>query len=298
MNTITVFTPSFNRAHTLPRLYESLQRQTSKNFDWLIVDDGSSDNTKELVRGWIDQGNISIRYIRQANKGMLGAHNTAYDNISSTLAICIDSDDYLVDDGIESILNAWELESRQEHIAGFIGLDAFESGEIIGNKFPTTLTEATFMEIRRKYRIKGDKKCVYRMSVINEFGRFPEIQGEHFPASSYLYRKIDQKYKLRIINRPLCIVEYQAGGNSKQKIKQYQRNPNAFMLYREYCMQHPFDIREKITHAIHYVSSCFFSHRYGKIFMNRNGLLTTLVSPFGALLYLYFRHTRKSGFLR
>ncbi len=93
MKTLTIFTPAYNRAHTIGRTYESLCRQTSRDFEWLVVDDGSSDNTAELVRGWIAEADFPIRYIRQENQGMHGAHNTAYANIHTELNVCIDSDD-------------------------------------------------------------------------------------------------------------------------------------------------------------------------------------------------------------
>jgi glycosyltransferase involved in cell wall biosynthesis len=100
--TLTIFTPAFNRAHTIGRTYESLCRQTCKDFLWLIVDDGSSDNTQELVEGWKRCNNgFEIEYIYQENQGMHGAHNTAYRNIHTELNTCIDSDDYMPDDAVE-----------------------------------------------------------------------------------------------------------------------------------------------------------------------------------------------------
>ena len=99
MPTLTVFTPAYNRAHTITRTYESLCRQTCKDFTWLVVDDGSTDGTRALIEQWIAAGVIDIRYIYQANQGMHGAHNTAYRNITTELNTCIDSDDYMPDAG-------------------------------------------------------------------------------------------------------------------------------------------------------------------------------------------------------
>ncbi len=100
---ITIFTPAYNRAHTIGRTYESLCRQTCKDFEWLVVDDGSKDNTRELVEGWIKEDLIPIRYIYQENQGMHGAHNTAYRNITTELNVCIDSDDYMPDDAVKKL---------------------------------------------------------------------------------------------------------------------------------------------------------------------------------------------------
>ena len=106
---LTVFTPAYNRAHTLPRTYESLCRQSCKDFVWLIVDDGSSDGTRALVEEWQTRDNgFPIRYIYKENGGMHTAHNVAYDNITTELNTCIDSDDALAEGAVEVILSLWE----------------------------------------------------------------------------------------------------------------------------------------------------------------------------------------------
>ena len=105
---ITVFTPTYNRAYILPQCYEALKRQTCQDFIWQIVDDGSTDNTRELVDKWIQEGTIEIQYIYQQNKGMFGAHNTGHKNLTTELCIGCDSDDYLFDDCIRQVLDRWE----------------------------------------------------------------------------------------------------------------------------------------------------------------------------------------------
>ena len=108
MATITVFTPAYNRAHTLPRTYESLRQQDCKDFVWLVVDDGSSDNTADLVKSWQTQDNgFEIRYLYKENGGMHTAHNAAYDVIDTELNICIDSDDCLADGAVRKIQDKW-----------------------------------------------------------------------------------------------------------------------------------------------------------------------------------------------
>jgi glycosyltransferase involved in cell wall biosynthesis len=146
--TLTIFTPAYNRAYTIGRTYESLCRQTSCDFCWLIVDDGSVDNTRELVEDWIKVGKISIRYIYQENQGMHGAHNTAYRNIDTELNICIDSDDYMPDDAVEKIVSFWRKNGSEKY-AGIIGLDATNDGKVIGNNFPMDRRQQLFVAIMR-----------------------------------------------------------------------------------------------------------------------------------------------------
>ncbi len=154
MKTLTVFTPAYNRAHTIGRTYDSLLRQTCKDFEWLVIDDGSSDNTKELVEGWIKDNRIPIRYIYQENQGMHGAHNTAYKNINTELNTCIDSDDFMPDDAVELIISFWS-QFGSEEVAGMVGLDQYSNGEIIGDKFASSRTT---MWNFNKSGGKGDKK--------------------------------------------------------------------------------------------------------------------------------------------
>ncbi|HMQ45455.1 MAG TPA: glycosyltransferase family A protein [Mariniflexile sp.] len=141
MKKLTVFTPTFNRAFCLGQCYNSLINQTSKDFKWLIIDDGSTDNTKELVSTWIHENKIEIQYQYQANQGMHGAHNTAYELIDTELNVCIDSDDYMPDNAVKLILDFWE-QFGNDTVAGIVGLDGNKQGEIIGTPFPNDVKNA------------------------------------------------------------------------------------------------------------------------------------------------------------
>ena len=132
--TLTVFTPAYNRAYTIHKCYESLRRQTLKDFVWLVVDDGSTDNTAELIKQWqtVTDNGFEIRYVYKENGGMHTAHNTAYENIDTELNTCIDSDDYMTDDAVEKIVNCWKKYGSDKY-AGILALDIFDNGKIIGN---------------------------------------------------------------------------------------------------------------------------------------------------------------------
>lgn len=135
MKQLTIFTPTYNRAHTLPRTYDSLRNQKCKEFIWLIVDDGSTDQTAELVRKWQAENTaFEIRYIYKPNGGMHTAHNTAYENIDTELNVCIDSDDCMAENAVSAILEKWNTVKNKGY-AGLIGLDADFSGKVIGKGF-------------------------------------------------------------------------------------------------------------------------------------------------------------------
>lgn len=187
MAALTVFTPAYNRAHTLPRTYESLCSQSCKDFVWLIVDDGSADNTAELVRSWQEKGNgFEIRYIYKENGGMHTAHNTAYENIDTELNTCIDSDDCMASGALEKILRKWES-VRDQGYAGLIALDSDMDGNIIGQGFPEGLTETTLTGYYAAGG-SGDKKLIYRTDITNQYPPYPVFEGERYVALAYKYR--------------------------------------------------------------------------------------------------------------
>ena len=192
MSTITVFTPSYNRAYCLNVLYESLLNQSNKNFIWMIIDDGSTDNTQELVESWKNKNIIDITYIYKDNGGMHTAHNVAYDNIKTPLNICIDSDDSMPIDAIDKILTRWPLIKNNKNIAGMVGLDEDINRKIIGTKFPFENKETKLGELYHKYKIKGDKKLVYKTEITKGYPRYPEYDSEKLVPLDTLYILIDQ----------------------------------------------------------------------------------------------------------
>lgn len=290
--TLTVFTPAYNRAHTIGRTYESLCRQTCKDFEWLVIDDGSSDNTKELVEGWIKENKIPIRYIYQQNQGMHGAHNTAYANITTELNTCIDSDDFMPDDAVENIVYFWKQNGSDKY-AGIIGLDQVESGEIIGTEFPDTMVETTLQDFYLKGG-KGDKKLVYRTDVITKYPPYPLFEGERYVGLAYKYMLIDQDYTLLTLNKPLVTVEYQADGSSYNMFKQYWRNPKGFAFYRKAEMVTTKSLKRKLMVCIHYVSSSIISKNWKFIQESPEKLLTILAIPAGILLYYKIKRSVKN----
>ncbi len=296
MKTITVFTPAYNRAYCLDQCYQSLVRQTNNDFLWLIVDDGSTDNTKELVQSWIDEDKIQIKYHYQENQGMHGAHNAAYRLIDTFLNVCIDSDDFMPDDAIEIILNNWKKIENKDHFAGLVGLDADKNGKIIGSQMPSDLTETTLNEIYDKHGVKGDKKLVLKTSVVKQYPPYPIFEGERFVPLGYLYQLIDQDYKLYPINEVMCIVEYLEDGSSMNMLKQYRRHPKGFAFSRKSRMKLSNNFKETFKNAIHYVSSAMFTKNSGFLKESPKKGHTILAIPFGILLNIYIRVKTKNDF--
>ena len=283
---LTVFTPAYNRAYTLHKCYESLKRQTNKNFKWLIVDDGSTDNTKELVMKWKEEVDFEIKYIYKKNGGMHTAHNTAYENIDTELNVCIDSDDYLTDEAVEIIINEWKR-VKNENLAGLGALNIFENGKVIGTKFPENLKTAKYFDIYNKHGVKGDKKFIYRTELTRCFP-YPEFEGEKYVGLDYKYKKLDEKYEVALVNKVVCIVEYMEDGSSKNMLRQYRNNPKGWCFFRLENLKIPnTSIKYKFKESVHYISSSLILKDNKFLRKMPYKTIAILAIPFGFLLKTY-----------
>ncbi len=292
MKTLTVFTPTFNRAFCIQNLYESLVNQTCQDFEWLIIDDGSSDESKNLIDSWINENKIVIKYIFQQNQGMHGAHNTAYKNIKTELNTCIDSDDFMTIDAVKNILECWNSILNKYNYAGIIGLDVDKEFKIIGTKFKDNLSETTLSGFYKNGGT-GDKKVVYRTEIINKYPEYPIFEGEKYVSLGYKYLLIDQDYKLFVLNKPLVVVEYLESGSTLNMLNQYKNNPKGFAFIRIVNIKFATSFYEKFKLSIHYVSSSIFAKNPNFLKEASLKLLTFLAIPFGLLLYFYIKFKTK-----
>lgn len=238
---------------------------------------------------------LHIHYIYQQNQGMHGAHNTAYDHLSTELNMCIDSDDYVPDNAVERIVIFWQsqsMEDRQKY-AGIIGLDIDDKHkEIIGLPFPKGLISTTLSGYYQDGG-KGDKKLVYRTDIIKQTPKYPIFRGENYVGLNYKYLIIDQNYELLVLNEPLIIVDYQSDGSSSSMYRQYWRNPKGWSFYRKFEMTHSLSFKRRFQVCIHYVSSSIICKNRNFIAESPCKLLTILAVPLGCLLYWKIKHSVK-----
>lgn len=285
---LTIFTPAYNRAHTLSRTYKSLLDQDCKDFIWMIIDDGSTDHTEKLVREWQAKDNgFEIQYIYKENGGMHTAHNTAYEHIKTELNMCIDSDDFVAKGAIRKILDKWET-IKNDNYAGIIGLDADLNGDIIGKGFFDGIKETTLSDYYGKGGA-GDKKLIYRTSIINKYPLYPVFNGEKYVPLSYRYLLCDQEYKLAILDSILCIVDYQVDGSSATMWKQYLMNPNGFAVIRKLDMLYPNSVRKLFFATVQYISCCFLAHKH-ILKSSPKKVLTFCFIPIGWVLSIYVKY--------
>lgn len=290
IKTLTIFTPTYNRAGCLGELYASLLRQTSDDFLWLIIDDGSTDNTSELVRVWQDNQKIEIKYIYKENGGMHTAHNLAYTNINTEINVCIDSDDFMPDDAVEKIVMSWRVADKG--LAGIIGLDADRNGKIIGSTIPKNIKTAALHDLYEQYGVSGDKKVILRTELVKKYlPAYPEYvdSGERLVPLGSLYLRIGQQYQWKCENEVYCIVEYLVDGSSYNIMKQYRNSPRGFSYMRQLQMMYTRSKKVKFKSAVHLVSSFLFTWDFSLLRNASSRLYIILAFVPGVLLNLYIR---------
>ena len=197
------------------------------------------------------------------------------------------------DEAIENILAFWKNNSRKERVAGIVGLDSYKSGEIIGNPFPDQLNQVTMENLYNKYKIKGDKKIVFRTEIVKKYNRYPIFKDERFVPLGTLYLLIDKDYELLCLNKVLCIVEYLEDGSSRNIIKQYYRHPKGFRYARIVHMKYSNFFKVRFKNAIHYVSHSLQLNDVKMFSKTPKKILTLFAFPFGILLAVYVWYINK-----
>lgn len=288
MKTLTVFTPAYNRSDLLPRNYEALRRQTSKDFVWMVIDDGSTDNTAELVKGWIEsETEFEILYFYKKNGGLHTAYNEAIKHLETELAVCIDSDDYMPDDAVETIVDFWRKNGSDKY-AGITALD-FNAvdGKNIGGYYPENQKTINLIDVMvGKYpKVWGDKKHVVRSELYKQVAPMKSFEGEKNFNPHCMHLEISRNYDFLILNKNLCFVEYQETGMTNNMLWQYYNSPNSFAEIRRLYLS--FDgapLKFRIKHCIHYDSSCILAHRKGFIRKCPHPVTAAFCLPFGFAL--------------
>ena len=282
----TIFTPTFNRKELLEKLYKSLQKQTYKDFEWLIVDDGSADGTKEKVEEFLSEKKLDIKYYFKENGGKQRAYNFATDKANGELFICLDSDDEYVENGLETILKYWKKYEKNNNIAGMGYLSMYPDGEIIGSSFPEKEMISTQFDIYNKYGVKGDKGLMFRTEIIKKY-KFPVFDDEKFITEAVVYNRICEKYKMVYVNEKIEIKEYQEDGLTAKYNNLLLRNPKGQALYHNEINFQNLTFKQKIlNNAIYYKFCRVAGYKFGKIFKeSKNKLFLMFALPIGEYMW-------------
>lgn len=247
---ITVCTPTYNRAYTLKKLYESLVNQTNKEFEWLIIDDGSNDNTQELVKSFIKESKIEIRYYYKENGGKSSAFNKGVEYANKNLFFCVDSDDYLADNCIELFNNInMEIKNKDD----VVGIIAFRENVTTKNNYPKKIEKKyiALSELYAKLKYKGETALAYKTSLLKQ-NPFPIIKGNKFITESWLYDRLDKIGKSYFLQEKVYFCQYLDDGYTKNDSDILKKNVNSFLLFSEQRMDIGLYFKTRLKGAVYY----------------------------------------------
>lgn len=285
MKKLTIFTPTFNRGYIIGNLYESLLRQTNKDFEWLVVDDGSTDNTEQLCRRYADEGKIDIQYYKKNNGGKHTAANLGLSLAKGELFFVVDSDDYLSDNAVERILYHFSFIENDDRFCGVCGLKAYFNGDIIGSEINYTVLDSKILDYRFKHKVNGDKADVFRTNLLKQYS-FPEYPGEKWCPLSIVWNKFNEKYMIRYFAEKIYFAEYLPDGISLNRLKIRKNSPNTCLQYYSELANYDIPLKYKIKAAINYwrfapYSSVAFSEKLRKVDPKKS----LVALPLGYVLY-------------
>ena len=285
---LTIVTPSYNRADNLFALYQSLLNQTSKAFDWMVIDDGSVDNTQELVAGFISDNSIPIKYFYKSNGGKHSALNVAFKTVEAELLFIVDSDDVLTPDAVETIQKDWE-QVRDKNLCGISYLRGYDEQRVIGDEHPQDHAIDNFINLRYNRGIDGDKAEVWRTECLRDF-QFPEYPGERFISESVAWIYLSKRRKILMVNKIIYITEYMVGGLSDSGRKLRFQCPNLIAYGSLMTMSKEFSTKIRIKETLLYIVYGKFGGKSFKETMNcpYKGLVALCYVP-GLFLYYYWK---------
>lgn len=290
MKTLTIFTPTYNRAYILNQAYESLKRQTNKDFIWLVVDDGSTDNTEEVVRGWIDEDIIEIKYIQKENGGKHTAYNVACENTDTELImIALDSDDYLSDDAVETIIDTW---SKCNTMSGIVALcEDGNTKQPMYEKY--NIDKSGICSLQKAFSedlFLGEAEFIFKTEYARKF-KYPVIEGEKFFTEAYVYYQMDEP--MYWIHKSIYTAVYREDGLTNNLIKGFLKNPVSYFLYNQIRVKYDKKIPLILKHSIYYVAFGILSNQKNIVKRSERPFLTFLIYPFGMLGSIYLKRLGK-----
>lgn len=282
---ITVYTPTYNRAELLPNLYNSLCNQTCKNFVWMVIDDGSIDNTREIVERFKKERKIDIIYYYKQNGGVHTARDFAYEKANTELIFGIDSDDELIYNSVECISNIWSI-IQDKQVAGIIMPVMSNDRKRIGTDFPN-ISYATYQEFTFKYKFRGDKQTILRTDIIKGIKKAPSYADEKLVGETYKWIQLPNNIPFFILDKFCTIHNYENDGYSKNARKNWFKNLNGFRAeYKQHieCAKY---IKPIIKGNIGYIMTSLFLHDYKFLRNSPKKFQTLLFMPLGILGYCY-----------
>lgn len=284
----TIFTPTYNRAPNLRFLYNQLLKIHFKDFEWVIIDDGSTDNTSEIIKSFQKQNILEIRYYYQENQGKHVALNKGFDVAKGKYFICQDSDDYYLPNSLDVIKDYILKYNNNSNIAGYPCLCQDPNGETVGNIFPNDGLVINHHELYSKYNIYGDKGFIYKTEILKKY-KLPVFQNEKFAPEAILHNRIAKKYDLLCINQKLEVKNYQKNGLSAKMNKLVYQNPKAFAVYYNERNLLPNNKKVALFNSIQYIKFSIFAKTPLKLIYHNSNYKIAFIPALIIALVLYSR---------
>lgn len=282
---ITIFTPTYNRAHTLPRLYESLRQQNDFDFEWLVIDDGSNDNTEVLFSEWMKESNpFSIRYYKTVNGGKQRAINKALQLAAGMYFFIVDSDDALLPNASFFIKEAFGKLPKDDCFIGISGIKGdFDKNPLMRSPMINQITGYvdTNNLLRAKYGLQADMAEVFFTEKLRKYS-FPVWEGENFTPEAVVWDQIAMDgYKLRWFDKVIYLCEYQPDGLTNSSWKLLKKNPMGYAMLFNTQLKYKEGWKNKIYLVLQFVSCCCLAKEYGYINNCTHKLLAYILFPIG-----------------
>lgn len=283
---ITIFTPTYNRAEKLQRVYESLIAQTNYDFEWLIVDDGSSDNTESVAKGF-NRSLFRIVYEKKNNGGKHTAYNRALELAQGEYFFCVDSDDWLVEGAIEKILNF----VRDREARFILSYKQDESGKRLSDSFPENIERISLFELNDEYHCGGEFSIIFCTDFAREYP-FPVFEGERFVTESVVYDRMALVEEVSLLPQVVTICEYQEDGLSNNLNRVMKDNPAGYCLYFMQRIDLPQTLIQRMITAGKYHCFCIFAKKKRTLYCGNHSVLTALCTPIGFVFWAYYKLLR------
>lgn len=279
---LTIFTPTYNRSNFLERVFNSLNNQTYKNFEWVIVDDGSTDLTEEVVREFRNQNpQFQIVYFKQKNQGKHIAINRGLDLAKGELFFIVDSDDYLVNDAVEIIYSSKTLLQNDNQSCGLIFHRMYPDGNIIGVKSKKETIKCNLYDLKFKHGIQGDKAEIFKTNVLRKF-LFPEGIPEKFCPEALMMYKMSGPFSIIYINKAIYVGDYLEGGLTSNIVKIRMKSPIYSTMYYNEQFYFSSTLTNRIKSVINYYRFSFCGEYSIKTF----SFFYNFLMPIGFIMYL------------
>ena len=269
-NVVTVLTPSYNRGSLLDKLYTSLEKQTNKQFEWLIVDDGSTDDTEEIAKDLIKKASFAISYTKKKNGGKHTALNVGIKQIKTPLTFIVDSDDYVTEDAVKTIIDYYE-KYKEKNICGFSFLRQFPDGKVNGKMFSPNEVMDTYINRRvNAGDMDSDKAEVYFTDILLKFP-FPEFKDERFLGEDVVWARLSREYQMIHINKPIYIGNYLEDGLTRNRRLNNIKSPNGCMVRANEYLHDDVNIRFREKCALQYLIYGWFAQKsFAELLKNAN----------------------------